>query len=341
MIILNSFNETLKLVKFDSRISNDYYFEINPRLMLKLNLFFVVVFFIGSCANDDDKTTAPPLKSVDPPNATGVVYYQSNFNLDETYANLTTALENNKNIGVVAELNHSENAALVDLELPPTQIVFFGNPNLGTPLMQENQLAGLDLPQKILFYKDEDKVFALYNSAKYLASRHKVTKIESLGKISDALNSLVGPAADAQREQTDNQDVDFEEGIISVESTVNFESTYSNLKSSIEANENLSIVAELDHKQNAASVGMELRPTKIIMLGNPGLGTPLMQSIRSLGLDLPQKMLVWEDEEGDVYISYNDPGFLKQKHQLDGNDEEIGIISDALKTLANSAAQVE
>ncbi|WP_233357660.1 DUF302 domain-containing protein [Haloflavibacter putidus] len=58
----------------------------------------------------------------------------------------------------MTEIDHSQNATSVDLELPPTQVIFFGNPNLGTPLMQKNQLAGLDLPQKVLFYEDKNQV---------------------------------------------------------------------------------------------------------------------------------------------------------------------------------------
>lgn len=309
--------------------------------MLRLNLIFAIVFLMGSCSDDENNKTPPPQVPLNPPNATGVVYLQSNLNLAKAYSNFTTALKNNENISIVEELDHSKNAASVELELPPTQIVFFGNPNLGTPLMQENQLAGLDLPQKVLFYEDENEVFAMYNSMQYFASRYGVHEVESLPQISDALKNLVGTAVDAQGKQTSDQDVDLEEGIVSVESTTDFETTYNNLKSSIEANENLNVVAELDHKQNAASVEMELRPTRIIMFGNPNLGTPLMQSERSLGLDLPQKMLVWEDAEGSVQISYNDPGFLKQKHQLDGNNEEIEKISTALEMLANSAAEIE
>jgi len=202
-------------------------------------------------------------------------------------------------------------------------------------------LAGLDLPQRVLFYEVEDDVFVLYNSTQYLASRYEVGEVESLSQISDALNNLVGNAVDAQPVKTTDQNVDLHEGVISVESTIDFKSTYSNLKATIEANRNLNIVAELDHQQNAENAGMELRPTRVIVFGNPKLGTPLMQSIRSIGLDLPQKMLVWEDADEVVHISYNNPTFLKEKHQLEGNNEQIEQISNALEMLANSAGEVE
>ncbi|WP_372919718.1 DUF302 domain-containing protein [Salegentibacter sp.] len=307
--------------------------------MMKMNLLFAFLILMTSCSDDDDNNN--PEISVDPPTATGIVYFESAFNMQTSYANLKSALEDNEDISIVQELDHSQNAASVDMDLAPTQIIFFGNPNLGTPLMQENQLAGLDLPQKVLFYEEQGQVFALYNSTEYLASRYGVSDIITLPSIAEALENLVETAVDAPAVETTNQLVDAHAGIESVESTTDFDSTYSNLKSAIEANENLSIVAELDHQANAASVGMELRPTKVIMFGNPNLGTPLMQSVNSIGLDLPQKMLVWEDEAGAVHISYNSPEFLKGKHQLQANDQEIDQIGTALETLANTAAEVE
>lgn len=306
---------------------------------MKMNLLFAFLILLTSCSDDDDNNNDEI--SVDPPTATGIVYFESAFNMQTSYTNLKSALEDNEDISIVQELDHSQNAASVDMDLAPTQIIFFGNPNLGTPLMQENQLAGLDLPQKVLFYEEQGQVFALYNSTEYLASRYGVSDIITLPSIAEALENLVEAAVDAPAVETTNQLVDAHAGIESVESTTDFDSTYSNLKSAIEANEDLSIVAELDHQANAASVGMELRPTKVIMFGNPNLGTPLMQSVNSIGLDLPQKMLVWEDEAGAVHISYNSPEFLKGKHQLQANDQEIDQIGTALETLANTAAEVE
>ena len=308
--------------------------------MIKLKFLFAILFVLASCSDDDDNGENQG-ETIDPPTATGIVYFQSVLNMEDAYSSLKTALENNENISIVQELNHSNNATSVNMDLAPTRIIFFGNPALGTPLMQTNQLAGLDLPQRVLFYEEENDVFALYNSTEYLASRFGLANVETLPQISQALNSLVGSAVNSEANQTNSQTVELHEGIISVESNLDFETTYSNLKSNIEANENLSIVAELDHQQNAASAGLELRPTTVIMFGNPNLGTPLMQSTRSIGLDLPQKMLVWEDEEGKVFISYNDPQFLKERHQLEGQEEEIEQISNALQMLANSAGEQE
>lgn len=126
---------------------------------------------------------------------------------------------------------------------------------------------------------------------------------------------------------------------LQVRSANNFTDTYARLKKSIEEKEPLTIIAELDHAENARKAGLELRPTKIIMFGNPRLGTPLMKADQEIGLDLPQKMLVYEDEKGDVYLAYTDPQAVAESHGITGQDETIAAISTALRGLAENAAK--
>jgi uncharacterized protein (DUF302 family) len=162
--------------------------------------------------------------------------------------------------------------------------------------------------------------------------------VATLDKISNALENLVSNVSKSPVKEAAAQKVEFMEGIVTKESTLDFDATYATLKNAIANNPNLSIVVELDHQANAASVGLELRPTKLIVFGNPNLGTPLMQDEQTTGLDLPQKMLVWEDEEGNVKVSYNDIYFIAQRHGVEGNEEVLDQISSALANLANTAA---
>lgn len=115
-------------------------------------------------------------------------------------------------------------------------------------------------------------------------------------------------------------------GLIVKESSHNFESTYRSIKEKIEQNPNLKIILELDHSANAAAKGLELRPTKLIVFGNPNIGTPLMHASPALALDLPQKILVYQEQE-KICIAYNNPNYLKERHQV--HDKEVVLTKIA------------
>ena len=126
--------------------------------------------------------------------------------------------------------------------------------------------------------------------------------------------------------------------LVKVKSENSFDETYSRLKKAIEGKKPLSIIAELDHSANAKKADLELRNTKIIMFGNPKLGTPLMSANQEIGIDLPQKMLVYEDKEGDVYLVYNNPEVLAKSHKIEEQDKIVSKISGALAGLAKAAS---
>ncbi len=132
-------------------------------------------------------------------------------------------------------------------------------------------------------------------------------------------------------------EINKEEGVITKISSKNFEHTYKSLKEVISNNPNLNIVAELDHKANAATVDLKINPTKVILFGNPKLGTPLMKNAQIIGLDLPQKMLVWEDDEGIVRVSYNDPKHVTLRYGFNHNEEVLDTIAVALDSISDKA----
>ncbi len=80
-----------------------------------------------------------------------------------------------------------------------------------------------------------------------------------------------------------------------------------------------------------------MRPTEVLIFGNPKLGTPLMQSSQSIGIDLPLKALAWEDEKGDVWLTYNGPGYLVHRHGIADRDEVVKKMTQALDKLTEIA----
>jgi uncharacterized protein (DUF302 family) len=99
------------------------------------------------------------------------------------------------------------------------------------------------------------------------------------------------------------------------------------------------IVARIDHAAAAAKAGLELRPTVLLIFGNPKGGTPLMQSGPSIGLDLPLKALAWEDATGRVWLAYNEPRWLAQRHGVTGRAELVQGMARALDQLTDTATK--
>lgn len=97
----------------------------------------------------------------------------------------------------------------------------------------------------------------------------------------------------------------------------------------------------VDHQRNASSAELALRPTKLVVFGNPKVGTLLMQCSQKAAIDLPQKMLVWEDADKKVWMSYNNPNYIKQRHKLKDCGEAVDKITNALKALVTATLKKE
>lgn len=96
--------------------------------------------------------------------------------------------------------------------------------------------------------------------------------------------------------------------------------------------------ARIDHAAGAAEAGLSLRPTELLIFGNARAGTPLMQARQTIGLDLPLKVLVWEDERGQTWLTYNDPRFIALRHGLDESAVSVAsAMGAALAKLAQTA----
>jgi len=97
-------------------------------------------------------------------------------------------------------------------------------------------------------------------------------------------------------------------------------------------------VARVDHAAGAKAVGMELPPTEILIFGNPKLGTPLMQANPEVGIDLPMKVLAWQDKAGKVWVAYTAPDALKARYDIADRDEVFKAMAAALQALTKAAS---
>jgi uncharacterized protein (DUF302 family) len=101
----------------------------------------------------------------------------------------------------------------------------------------------------------------------------------------------------------------------------------------------IAVAARIDHAAGAQKAGQSLKPTQVLIFGNPKLGTPLMQSKRTIGLDLPMKVLAWEDDGGQVWVAYVKPEALKSDHAIGERDEVFREMAQALNALTDAAVK--
>ena len=128
-------------------------------------------------------------------------------------------------------------------------------------------------------------------------------------------------------------------GLVKFKSAYSVEETVKRFES-IAKEQGLNIFGTVNHQAGAASVNQELRPTQVIIFGNPAAGSPLMQCNQTAGIDLPQKALIWENENKEVFLAYNSPNYLSRRHKLTRcADEQLERIDNTLKMLAQKATQ--
>jgi uncharacterized protein (DUF302 family) len=124
-------------------------------------------------------------------------------------------------------------------------------------------------------------------------------------------------------------------GIINKPSNHSVNETVEKLKGILQA-KGVALFALVDHSGEAEKVGMKMRPTKLLIFGSPKAGTPLMLAVPSIAIDLPLKILVWEDAQGKVWVSYNSPAYLQQRHGL---PQELLQNIAVVETLATKAGE--
>lgn len=104
------------------------------------------------------------------------------------------------------------------------------------------------------------------------------------------------------------------------------------------AERGIGVAARVDHAASARRVDLELRPNQVLIFGNPKLGTPLMQSNPAIGIDLPLRVLAWEDADGKVWVAYTDPATLRSRHEITDRDANFAQMAKVLDGLTTAAA---
>jgi len=134
-----------------------------------------------------------------------------------------------------------------------------------------------------------------------------------------------------------SRDMD-DSGLKTIQSQYSVSTTADSLEAILKE-KGMNIFARVDHAAGAKKIGENLRPTELLIFGNPQTGTPLIQSQQTAAIDLPQKILIWEDAQKNIWLSYNDPDYLANRHAINDCDEMINKISTALDNIARQVTE--
>ena len=231
---------------------------------------------------------------------------------------ITDALES-QGFEIFATIDHAANAPAADLD--PTTVILAREPSTEVKLIRKSQTIGIDLPFKFLVWEDADgNIRFKYNDAGYLTYRHGVQPLDQ---------GLL--AIDRTVEQ-----IGVDRGLVTIDSTRSVAETATAIIDALPPP--LGIPDVIDYPAQSGRPGMSLRPMTLIIFGNPNVGTPLMKERQEIGIDLPQKFLVWEDADLQVHITWNDPFFVADRAGVQNQDQLLRDIATALADFAAAGA---
>ena len=125
------------------------------------------------------------------------------------------------------------------------------------------------------------------------------------------------------------------DGLTTIRSRFGPKETMDRLQAEIRA-KGMTVFARIDHAAGAPEVGLTLRPTELIIFGNARGGTPLMESVQTVGIDLPLKALIWEDAGGETWLSYNEPSWIAQRHNVANAEPIVSKMAAGLSAISKA-----
>ena len=229
-------------------------------------------------------------------------------------------IEQDSALALVADIDHSRLGHEAGSPMPPARALIFSDVEMETALIQRKPLLALELPLRVLaFESSEGESRVIHNNFDYLVSRYQLEEGEASG-LRRAYEGAVGVALaglPAEARASFDSDSMQPDGVITLASPYNFEETVERVEAAIDAQDDTQYFGKVDFKANAKNIGVELRPSYMILFGAPGPGGKAMAGAPTLGLDgFCQKFLIWQDTDGVTYLSFNDLLALAKRQQV-------------------------
>ena len=241
----------------------------------------------------------------------------------------------------VVAIDHSRLGKEAGSKMPPARVLLFSNPVLETGLIKLNPLVAIDLPLRVLAFESqpggESKV--IFNTFGYLESRYQLAPSRDLDKQYSQSISKVLKGIDLGTITFFDQETMQSDGIITIDSPFDFQTTLEKVQAAIESQDDTISFGSIDSQQQAWAIGEEIAPATLILFGGPAPGAKAMKEAPTLGLDaFCQKFLIWQDENQQVHLSFNDLLALAERQAV-SKSVALRVINHRLNTVFTEALE--
>ena len=237
---------------------------------------------------------------------------------DRFYDLLEANVRNSGDFEIIVDIDHARLAAQADSHMPPAHVLIWSDPRLDAAILADNPLAAIDLPLRALAYEDPEtgKAAVIANRYDFLAGRHDLPDNPALrDRYATAIaKAMQGIGNDTIRQFASDEMP--EPGLVTLKSPHDFATTEGLIMRVIESQPDTVYFATVDFAERALAQDVQLSPLRLILFGGPGPGGQAMREAPTLGLDaFCQKLLVWEDANGQVRVTFNDLLTLAERQQ--------------------------
>lgn len=228
--------------------------------------------------------------------------------IEQRVTNLSDEINNKLDETFVVNLDHHKMAKEEGVYTPPSIATIFSDPLVNTPLIKENPLIGIDLPFKILCFSEADttNVSMAFTSADFISKRHGI-ELSMLESFDKKLSNIVSSIDASLISKTNTDSISLGYGIIKIQSDYDFNNTIENLKTIVNAQNDTRWFGEIDFQKDASALNQEVNLSTLLLFGGPAPGGKAMMTTPKIGLDaFCQKLLVYENDEGEIWVAFND-----------------------------------
>ncbi len=260
---------------------------------------------------------------------------------DSLFSQLEENVASADSLQKVVAIDHSRLGKEAGSEMPPARVLLFSNSVLDTGLIKLNPLVAIDLPLRVLAFESEPggESKVIFNTFGYLESRYKLAPSRELKKQFNKSISQVLHGIDLEKITFFDQETMQPDGIITINSPFDFQTTVEKVQAAIESQDDTVGFGSIDFQEQARAIGEDIAPSTMILFGGPAPGAKAMSAAPTLGLDaFCQKFLIWQDENQQVHLSFNDLLALAERQAV-SKSIALRVINYRLNKLFTEALE--